>query len=152
MVWKCQKYKQSLKLLWMCREKKKYFFGCVCMYERRSPVNYYYYYIRQIWINLIKFGQVWTSLYNVSFYTNVSHWDTSNTFQISMFGIFSYVNTHTDKWLIFHGRKQEKKHLVKKLLCPKMSHAAILVSLLFSKWTKTKQKQKNFVNKTQKVL
>jgi len=35
---------------------------------------------------------------------------------------------------------------------PKMSHAAILVSLLFSKWTKTKQKQKNFVNKTQKVL
>lgn len=153
MVWKCQKYKQSLKLLWMCREKKKYFFGCVCMYERRSPVNYYYYYIRQIWINLIKFGQVWTSLYNVSFYTNVSHWDTSNTFQIPMFGIFSYVNnTHTNKWLIFHGRKQEKTSIVKKLLCPKMSHAAILVSLLFSKWTKTKQKQKNFVNKTQKVL
>ena len=152
MVWKCQKYKQSLKLLWMCREKKKYFFGCVCMYERRSPVNYYYYYIRQIWINLIKFGNIWTSLFNMSFYTNVSHWDISNTFQIPMFGIFSYVNTHTNKWLIFHGRKQEKTSIVKKLLCPKMSQAAILVSLLFSKWTKTKQKQKNFVNKTQKVL
>ena len=59
-----------------------------------------------------------------------------------MFGFFSYVNTHTNQWLIFHGRKQEKTSIVKKLLCPKMSHAAILVSLLFSKWTKTKQKQK----------
>lgn len=127
----------------MCREKKKYFFGCVCMYERRSPVNYYYYYIRQIWINLIKFGQVWTSLYNVSFYTNVSHWDTSNTFQISMFGIFSYVNnTHTNKWLIFHGRKQEKTSIVKKTIMPKNESCSNISLTSFFQMDKNKTKTK----------
>jgi len=67
---------------------------------------------------------------------------------------FLVMSTQTHRQMVDFSWKKTRKNIYskKKLLCPKMSHAAILVSLLFSKWTKTKQKQKNFVNKTQKVL